>query len=236
MPLPTGTRLGPYEISTLLGVGGMGEVYQARDERLNRLVALKVLPPELVANPERRRRFVQEAQLASALQHPHIVTIYDIGSADGTDYLAMELVKGRTMDVLIPQKGMRLSDALRYAIQIADALAAAHAAGIVHRDLKPGNIMVTDQGQIKILDFGLATLDRNRAARAPPTRRERTRRWSKPARGRSSAPSPTCRPSRPKGRTWTRGRTSFRSARSSTRCCRGSARSRRTRRQARSRR
>ncbi len=161
MSLSTGTRLGPYEISTLLGAGGMGEVYQARDERLDREVALKVLPPDLVANPERRRRFVQEAQLASKLHHPHIVTIFDIGSADGTDYLAMELVKGRTMDVLIPQKGLRLPDALRYAVQITDALAAAHAAGIVHRDLKPGNIMVTDQGQIKILDFGLATLTEN---------------------------------------------------------------------------
>ena len=158
MPLTTGTRLGPYEVLSLLGTGGMGDVYQARDGRLNRTVALKVLPPELVANDERRRRFVQEAQLASALQHPHIVTIFDIGSADGADYLAMELVKGRTLDAVIPQRGLRLTDALRYAVQITDALAAAHAAGIVHRDLKPGNIMVTEHGQIKILDFGLATL------------------------------------------------------------------------------
>src|SRR5215831_15899571 len=136
----------------------MGEVYRARDGRLNREVALKLLPADLVANIERRRRFVQEAQLASSLQHPNIVTIFDIGSSDAGEYLAMELVKGRTMYALISEKGLRLPDALRYGVQITDALAAAHAAGIVHRDLKPGNIMVTDQGQIKILDFGLATL------------------------------------------------------------------------------
>ncbi len=158
MPLESGTRLGPYQVVTLLGTGGMGEVYQARDERLNRMVALKLLPADLVANPERRRRFIQEAQLASSLQHPNIITIFDVGSADQGEYLAMELVRGRTLDQVIPQKGFRLQEALRYAIQITDALSAAHGAGIVHRDLKPGNIMVTDQGQIKILDFGLATL------------------------------------------------------------------------------
>src|SRR5262245_7847180 len=158
MPLPTPTRFGPYETVSFLGAGGMGEVYEAIDTRLNRHVALKVLPPHLVADEERRRRFVQEAQLASSLQHSNIVTIYDIGSANSADYIAMELVRGRALDSLIPNKGLRLGDALRYGIQITDALAAAHSAGIVHRDLKPGNIMVTDQDQIKILDFGLATL------------------------------------------------------------------------------
>jgi len=153
-----GTRIGPYEILAAIGIGGMGEVYRARDGRLNREVALKFLPADLVSNAERRRRFVQEAQLASALQHPNIVTIFDIGSSDAGEYLAMELVKGRTIAALISEKGLRLSEALRYGVQITDALEAAHAAGIVHRDLKPGNIMVTDQGQIKILDFGLATL------------------------------------------------------------------------------
>ncbi len=171
MPLDSGTRLGPYQISTLLGTGGMGEVYQARDERLNRMVALKLLPAELVADPERRRRFIQEAQLASSLQHPNIITIFDVGSADQGEYLAMELVRGRTLDQVIPQKGFRLQEALRYAIQITDALSAAHGAGIVHRDLKPGNIMVTDQGQIKILDFGLATLTEH----APTTAADETR-------------------------------------------------------------
>src|SRR5688572_29516435 len=122
MSLESGTRLGPYNIVSLIGAGGMGEVYQARDDRLNRMVALKVLPAELVANIERRRRFVQEAQLASSLQHPNIVTIFDIGSANEGEYLAMELVRGRTLDQVIPQKGLRLPDALRYGIQITDAL------------------------------------------------------------------------------------------------------------------
>jgi len=158
MPLESGSRLGPYEIVALLGAGGMGEVYQARDSRLNRMVALKVLPVDLVADTERRLRFIQEAQLASSLQHPNIITIFDIGSSDGGEYVAMELVRGQTLDAVIPKKGLRLQPALQYAIQITDALAAAHGAGIVHRDLKPSNIMVTEQGQIKILDFGLATL------------------------------------------------------------------------------
>ena len=159
MALEPDTRLGPYRIVDLLGVGGMGEVYRARDERLNRLVAVKVLPADRVAaSAERRSRFIQEAQLASALQHPNIVTIFDIGSTEVGDYLAMELVRGRTLDAVIPQAGLPLPSALRYASQIVDALAAAHAAGIVHRDLKPGNIMVTEQDQIKVLDFGLATL------------------------------------------------------------------------------
>jgi Tol biopolymer transport system component/serine/threonine protein kinase len=136
----------------------MGEVYQARDSRLNRQVALKVLPPDRVANPERRQRLVQEAQLASSLQHPNIVVIYDIGSSDGVDYIAMELVRGRTLESLIPRAGMRLGEVLKLAVQVADALTAAHAAGVVHRDLKPGNIMVTDAGMVKVLDFGLAKL------------------------------------------------------------------------------
>jgi eukaryotic-like serine/threonine-protein kinase len=158
MPLAAPSRFGPYETVSFLGAGGMGEVYEAIDTRLNRRVALKVLPPQLVTDEERRRRFIQEAQLASSLQHPNIITIYDIGSANSADYIAMELVRGRTLDSVIPNKGLRLGDALRYGIQITDALSAAHAAGIVHRDLKPGNIMVTEQDQIKILDFGLATL------------------------------------------------------------------------------
>jgi serine/threonine protein kinase len=159
MALEPDTRLGPYRIVELLGVGGMGEVYRARDDRLNRLVAVKVLAADrLAASAERRQRFIQEAQLASALQHPNIVTIFDIGSTEVGDYLAMELVRGRTLDAAIPQGGLPLQQALRYASQIVDALAAAHAAGIVHRDLKPGNVMVTEQDQIKVLDFGLATL------------------------------------------------------------------------------
>ncbi len=156
--IPAGTVIGPYEVVALLGAGGMGQVYRARDPRLNRLVALKVLSSSIGADAERRRRFVQEAQLASSLQHPNIVTVFDIGTAGEIEYLAMELVSGRPLAEAIPAGGLRVPEALRLASQIADALSAAHAAGIVHRDLKPGNIMVTPEGRIKILDFGLATL------------------------------------------------------------------------------
>src|SRR5512136_2811935 len=144
MSLAAGTRLGPYEVVGLIGAGGMGEVYKARDTRLDRTVAIKVLPAEKVADPERRRRFVQEAKAASALNHPNIVTVYDIGQVDGIDFIAMEYVAGKTLDELIPRKGTRLSLALKYAVQIADALARAHGAGIIHRDLKPSNVMVDE--------------------------------------------------------------------------------------------
>jgi serine/threonine protein kinase len=153
-----GKTLGHYQITEKLGEGGMGVVYKARDTHLDRTVAIKVLPPEKVSDPERKRRFVQEAKSASALNHPNIVHVYDIDQSDGTDYIAMEYVDGKTLDQLIPRKGMRLSEALKCAVQIADALAAAHAAGIIHRDLKPANVMVTDKGLVKVLDFGLAKL------------------------------------------------------------------------------
>ena len=159
-----GKLISHYRIVETLGEGGMGVVYKARDEHLDRFVAIKVLPPEKVADPERKRRFVQEAKSASALNHPNIITIYDIASDDGTDFIAMEYVPGKALNRLIPRRGLPLGDALRYAVQIADALAAAHAAGIVHRDLKPGNVMVSgaeEQGRaglVKVLDFGLAKL------------------------------------------------------------------------------
>ncbi len=136
----------------------MGVVYEARDSHLDRAVALKILPHDAMANPSRKQRFVQEAKAASALNHPHIVTIYDIDSEDGVDYIAMELIRGRTLEQALSRGKLRLADALKYGVQIADALAAAHAAGIVHRDLKPGNIMITERGDIKVLDFGLAKL------------------------------------------------------------------------------
>ncbi len=136
----------------------MGEVYKARDARLDRLVALKVLAPATVQDPERKRRFVQEARAASALNHPSIVTIYDIGNDNGVDYLAMEMIPGKPFDQLIPRNGLGLGEILRYGAQIADALSKAHAAGIVHRDLKPANVMVTPEGLVKVLDFGLAKL------------------------------------------------------------------------------
>ena len=153
-----GRRLAHYEILDKLGEGGMGAVWQARDTRLNRIVAIKTLPADKVADDQRKRRFVQEAQSASALNHPNIVTIYDINSENGADFIVMECVRGKTIDELISRRGLRLNELLSYAIQTADALSKAHAACIVHRDLKPGNIMVTEEGRVKVLDFGLAKL------------------------------------------------------------------------------
>jgi serine/threonine protein kinase len=153
-----GKVLAQYQISEKLGEGGMGLVWKARDTRLERFVALKTLSAEKLADPERKRRFVQEAKAASALNHPNIVHIYDIADADGVQFIAMEYVAGKTLDQLIGRKGLRLNEALKYAIQIADALAKAHSAGIIHRDLKPSNIMVTENGLVKVLDFGLAKL------------------------------------------------------------------------------
>jgi eukaryotic-like serine/threonine-protein kinase len=153
-----------YEILEKLGEGGMGVVWKARDTRLERFVALKLLAASKTADPARRQRFVQEARAASALNHPRIITIYEIDRSDGpdgADFIAMEFVPGRTLDQLVPAKGLRISEVLKYAIQIADALAAAHAAGIVHRDLKPANVMVTEKGDVKVLDFGLAKLMEN---------------------------------------------------------------------------
>lgn len=166
-----GTRLLHYEIVSKLGEGGMGVVYKARDTHLDRFVAIKVLPPASVADPARKARFVQEAKAASALNHPNIIHIYDISSDGGIDFIAMEFVPGKTLDQLIPRKGMRLNETLKIAIQIADAFTRAHAAGIIHRDLKPSNIMVDEHGVVKVLDFGLAKLSET----APPSQDEDTR-------------------------------------------------------------
>src|ERR1700733_2403243 len=143
MTLSAGDRIGPYTILEKLGAGGMGEVYKARDTRLERIVALKVLLSGGMQDPESRRRFAQEARAASSLNHYNIITIYDVGNDNGVDYLAMELVPGTSVDQLIPRHGLGLDQILRYGVQIADALANAHAAGIVHRDMKPSNVMVT---------------------------------------------------------------------------------------------
>ena len=153
-----GQSLGHYRIEAKLGEGGMGVVYRAFDTHLDRPVAIKILRADATASPERKRRFVQEAKAASALNHPNIIHIYDISSSDGTDYIAMEFVDGKTLDQLIGKSGLPLKETLKYSIQIADALARAHAAGIVHRDLKPSNIMVGENGLLKLLDFGLAKL------------------------------------------------------------------------------
>jgi Tol biopolymer transport system component/tRNA A-37 threonylcarbamoyl transferase component Bud32 len=153
-----GKTLDRYVVEARLGEGGMGVVYKARDTRLDRTVAIKVLPPDRLLDPERRRRFVQEAKAASALNHPNIVAVYDVSADAGVDFIVMEYADGVTLDRVIQARGLSVAKALRYAVQIADALAAAHAAGIVHRDLKPANVMVTGQDRIKILDFGLAKL------------------------------------------------------------------------------
>lgn len=153
-----GRTIGPYRVVALLGIGGMGEVYVAEDERLGRRVALKLLPPEFTHNAERIRRFEREARTASALNHPNIVTIYDVGQSDGTYFIATELVEGQTLRELMLAGHQELKVSLNMIGQIADALAAAHAAGVVHRDVKPENIMVRPDGYVKVLDFGLAKL------------------------------------------------------------------------------
>src|SRR6267142_151244 len=156
--LAPGTRIDRYEIRSLLGKGGMGEVYLAQDTRLHRLVALKLLPAAAAANEDRMRRFVQEAKAAAALSHPHIAQIFEIGEHNGTHFIAMEFVDGATLRAKIHDEHAELRKLLKYLQQVAEGLAKAHAAGIVHRDLKPDNIMITRDDYAKILDFGLAKL------------------------------------------------------------------------------
>jgi eukaryotic-like serine/threonine-protein kinase len=155
MPLPAGTRLGPYEILAPIGAGGMGEVYRARDTRLDRTVAVKVLPSHVASQPEVRQRFEREARAVSSLNHPHICTLHDIGHQDGVDYLVMEHLEGETLASRIDRGPLPAEELLRCAIEVADALDRAHRGGLIHRDLKPGNIMLTKSGT-KLLDFGLA--------------------------------------------------------------------------------
>jgi serine/threonine-protein kinase len=155
MPLTSGTKLGPYEITGAIGAGGMGEVYRARDTRLDRTVAIKVLPASLANTPEAKQRFEREARAVSALNHPHICTLYDVGSQDGTEFLVMEYLEGETLAARLEKGALPLDLALKTGIEIADALDKAHRQGIIHRDLKPGNIMMTKSGA-KLLDFGLA--------------------------------------------------------------------------------
>src|SRR5262245_34369334 len=158
MSLGPGTRLGPYEIVAPIGAGGMGEVYKARDPRLGRDVAIKVLPGTLSADAERLQRFEQEARAAAALNHPNILAVHDIGQHDGAPYIVSELLEGETLRERLSGGAMPVRKAVEYAIQICHGLAAAHDKGIVHRDLKPENIFVTTDGRVKILDFGLAKL------------------------------------------------------------------------------
>src|SRR5437870_11157663 len=156
--LSAGTKLGRYEIRSKLGAGGMGEVYLAQDTKLDRKVALKVLPAEVASNRHRMERFVREAKSAAALNHPYIAQIFEIGEHDGTHFIAMEFIDGVTLSEMIHRDQASLEKLLKYLVQVAEGLTKAHAAGIVHRDLKPDNIMITRDGFAKILDFGLAKL------------------------------------------------------------------------------
>ncbi len=155
MALTSGTRLGPYEILAPIGAGGMGEVYKANDTRLDRIVAIKVLPEHLAESPERKARFEREAKAISQLNHPHICTLHEFATLGGIDILVMEYLEGETLTERLAQGALPFEQALRYAIEIADSLDTAHQRGIVHRDLKPGNIMLTKLG-VKLFDFGLA--------------------------------------------------------------------------------
>src|SRR5579863_2091401 len=155
MALTSGTQLGPYEIQSPLGAGGMGEVYRARDTRLDRVVAIKIIPAPLQTDPDLRMRFEREARTISSLQHANICTLFDVGHQDGIDYLVMEYLEGETLATRLLKGPLPPDQVLRVAVEIADALDKAHRHGIVHRDLKPGNIMLTKSGA-KLMDFGLA--------------------------------------------------------------------------------
>src|SRR5436309_28425 len=157
MPLTPGSRLGPYEILSPIGAGGMGEVYRARDTRLERTVAIKVLAENVANRPELRQRFEREARAVSSLNHPHICSLYDIGREQGQDYLVMEYLEGETLAARLAKGALPLDQLLRFAVQMAGALSQAHRQGVFHRDLKPGNVMLTKAG-VKLLDFGLAKL------------------------------------------------------------------------------
>src|SRR5579871_355989 len=157
--LTVGTRLGPYEVQALLGAGGMGEVYRARDSRLNRIVAIKVISHTLTRDPARLQRFEREARAIAALQHPNICTLHDVGVQDGMQFLVMEYLEGETLAKRLQKGRLAIELTLRHGTEIADALDAAHRRGIIHRDLKPANIFLTGHGEAKVLDFGLAKLD-----------------------------------------------------------------------------
>src|SRR5512142_1906307 len=167
MSLSAGTKLGPYEIQSPLGAGGMGEVYRARDTRLGRDVALKILPESFAREGDRLHRFEQEAKAVAALNHPNILAVFDIGESNGSPYLVSELLEGETLRSLLDRGALSSRKAIDYGVQLAQGLAAAHEKGIVHRDLKPENIFITNEGRVKILDFGLAKLNPQFAGDGP---------------------------------------------------------------------
>ena len=181
MALTSGSKLGPYEIQSPLGAGGMGEVYRARDARLNRDVAIKILPASFSADPDRLARFAQESRAAAALNHPNILSIYDIGEEHGAPYVVSELLEGETLRDRLRDGAIPSRKTIDYARQIASGLAAAHEKGIVHRDLKPENIFITHDGRAKILDFGLAKFTRPEAdafGRSAHAASRGNRRWN----------------------------------------------------------
>ena len=207
-----GVQVSHYRIEEEIGRGGMGVVYRAVDTRLGRTVAVKMLASEATTDPDRRARFIQEARSASVLNHPHIVTIYDVGEQDGATFIAMELVDGTPLDKMLRGGPLPVPDALQYAVQIVSALGVAHEAGIVHRDIKPANIVITRDGRAKVLDFGLAKLMEPEPTDATMTGVGTT------ARASSWEPRRTCRRNRRRAIRSTHARICFRSARSSTRC------------------
>src|SRR5579863_1294400 len=166
MAIIPGTRLGSYEVVAQIGAGGMGEVYRARDTRLDRIIAIKVLPAHLADNPELRERFEREARTVASLNHPHICTLFDVGREGDTEFLVMEYLEGETLAQRLAKGPLPLEQVLQYSVEIADALDKAHRKGITHRDLKPGNIMLTKSGT-KLLDFGLAKLQQEAAPATP---------------------------------------------------------------------
>ena len=201
-----GTSISHYRIISHIGAGGMGTVYLAEDANLSRRVALKFLPPETASNPEAAARLLREARAASALDHPNIATIYEIGNDQGRPFIAMAHYEGETLAARLARGQLPMAEIAGIVAQIADALKAAHAANIVHRDLKPSNLMLTTTGQLKVLDFGLAKIESGETA----TQLTRAGiRWARP---------PTCRPNRPVETWWMRVRTSGRWGSSLTRC------------------
>jgi eukaryotic-like serine/threonine-protein kinase len=171
MAVAAGTKLGPYEVQSPLGAGGMGEVYRAKDTRLERTVAIKILPAHLSADPVRKQRFEREAKTISSLNHPHICVLHDIGHQDGIDYLVMACVEGETLAKRLEKGPLPLEKVVKFGAQIADALDKAHRSGVVHRDLKPGNIMLTPNGA-KLLDFGFSQTSRTCSYRRHADRRD----------------------------------------------------------------
>ncbi len=226
MALRAGERLGPYEILGAVGAGGMGEVYRARDPRLGRTVAIKVLPASVSSDPARRPRFEHEARATGLLNHPNILAVHDVGDHEGAPYLVAELLEGETLRERLQAGTVPLRKAVDYALQVARGLAAAHDKGVIHRDLKPENLFVTNDGIVKILDFGLARQAVGGRRRTRTRRRWRGRRGPGSCWGRWR----TCRRSRPGARRWTTAPICSRWDRCSTRCCRASVRSTATRR------